>query len=205
MLAFDVRLSARTKDPTPLTLSTTMGFVQVSPADVNVSAPRFSAVYATDPVKVIAEAKVISPNIEQIVAFAHAGVLVTPVQLTAPMRGKSWVMVTLAALMEFASNIFVSCGSGILPEPAEPPEAVAHREELENDPVEVPAEGTQYWVTGVVNVHPVFPPQSPDLPETADMFPLPAPAFVISCRSMFVKVNVAAEIVRAVPRTVERR
>ena len=54
-----------------------------------------------------------------------------------------------------------------------------------------------------MNVQPVFPPQSPELPVIADIFPEPAPAFVMSCKSRFENVKVPQERVRAVPCTSE--
>jgi hypothetical protein len=62
-----------------------------------------------------------------------------------------------------------------------------------------PSAVNQCWSAGVVNVIPELPPQSPELPVIADRFQLPAPAPVISAKSAFVTVTVAAERDRAVP------
>ena len=62
-------------------------------------------------------------------------------------------------------NVAVSCGSGT-------------RDDQVAVLQVVPAE--QVVVTGVVNVIPLFPPQSPESPVIADKFQFPAPAPVIS-------------------------
>lgn len=56
--------------------------------------------------------RVIEPNTLHAVEVVHVGELDTPVQFTAPIRGISCVMTTLPAVIEFASNIAVSCGRG---------------------------------------------------------------------------------------------
>jgi hypothetical protein len=48
-----------------------------------------------------------------------------------------------------------------------------------------------------------LPPQSPEPPVMADRFHEPAPAPVMSCKSTFVHVTVAAVIVLAVPRVLD--
>lgn len=81
-------------------------------------------------------------------------------------------------------KVAVSCGSGT----REDQVAVLHV---------VPAE--QSVVTGVVNVIPEFPPQSPEFPVIADRFQDPDPAPVMSWKSALVTVTVAAVSVLAVP------
>lgn len=61
----------------------------------------------------------------------------------------------------------------------------------------------QLVVVPVVNVILEFPPQSPDPPVMADKSHEPAPAQVISCKSMLVRAVVPAEIVLAVPFVLE--
>lgn len=70
-------------------------------------------------------------------------------------------------------------------------------------PVEVPAEGTQYEVAGLVNVMPELLPQSPEFPVIADRFQPEAPAPVMSSQSECWLATVAAEIVTLVPFTVD--
>ena len=95
------------------------------------------------PLFVIPATIVTSPKTDATVVFAQAGVFVTPVQFTAPIRVLSCVIVLDPASIELASNTDVSCGKGARPVPAVPPEADAHLVTAENKPVEVPAEGTQ--------------------------------------------------------------
>lgn len=75
--------------------------------------PRPSIVYVCVlAVSVIPEISVMLQKTLQAVLVVHVGVFVAPVQFTPPMRGISCVITILHAVIEFASKIAVSCGSG---------------------------------------------------------------------------------------------
>jgi len=65
---------------------------------------------------------------------------------------------------------------------------------------QLPVPTCQYIVSAVVNVIPVFPPASPEPPVIPDKSQLPAPAPVMSWKSVLVTTTVPAVSVRAVPR-----
>lgn len=107
-----------------------------------------------------------------------------PVKSTLPIRGIFCVIVTVPAVV----NVAVSCGSGTRDDHV----AVDHV-----------AHDTQFVVTGVVNVIPEFPPQSPEFHVIAERFQLHAPVPVMSWKSALVTVTVAAVRVLAVPRVLD--
>lgn len=76
--------------------------------------------------RVIPLTRVTDPNTLADVLVVHVGLLVTPVQFTPQIRGISCVIVTLPAVMEFASNMAVSCGRGT--RHAHPPQFVARNQ-----------------------------------------------------------------------------
>lgn len=96
----------------------------------------------------------------------------------------------LHAVIEFASKIAVSCGSGTRHGVAHP-EVVNH---IAHDQF-ADAHVFAYWVAGVVNVIHEFHPQSQESQVIADRFQDPAHAHNISAKSEFVTVTVAAVIV----------
>lgn len=127
--------------------------------------------------RVIPEISVILPNTLAAVDVVHVGVFVAPVQFTLPIRGISCVITTDHAVIEFASNIAVSCGSGTYQAHHAP---FVARNQLPAVDQLADAHDWKYWLIPVVNVIPEFPPQSHELPVMADRFQDPAPAPVTS-------------------------